>query len=69
MGEPAYMPSPSQIRAACAEIQAEWTDDERYRRMTVKPRDDWHPPVIHADEDLEYERERGSVQLTRGADE
>jgi hypothetical protein len=28
----AYRPSPEQIRAACLEIQAEWSEDERARR-------------------------------------
>lgn len=31
MHEP-YDPSPEEIRMACEEIQATWTDHERYRR-------------------------------------
>lgn len=27
-----YLPSPEEIRAACAEIQAGWTESERMRR-------------------------------------
>ena len=32
-----YLPSPEEIEAACAEIQASWTDDEFIRRRGVIP--------------------------------
>ncbi|MBX3444138.1 MAG: hypothetical protein KF774_17165 [Planctomyces sp.] len=31
---PPYEPTPAEIRAACAEIQAGWTDAERRRRSS-----------------------------------
>ena len=32
-----YLPSPEEIEAACAEIQASWTDDEFIARRCVRP--------------------------------
>lgn len=40
-------PSPEEIRAACLEIQAEWDDAERERRMRCDLRPvEWSLPVI-----------------------
>ena len=46
-----YMPTPDQIRAACAEIQAGWTEDERERRTcrAYLPQR-WEPVVCRAGE-------------------
>ena len=38
-------PSPEQITAACLQIQATWSPDERLRRLRV----DWRPMVSTAD--------------------
>jgi hypothetical protein len=47
-------PTPDEIRQVCAEIQAEWSPQERHRRL----RADWRPVVCcgdgrHVDADLE----------------
>ena len=41
-------PTPDEIAAACLEIQAIWTPDERQRRL----RADWRPMVRTADSRL-----------------
>ena len=46
-----YMPTPDQIRAACEEIQAAWTDAERVKRTCgayLSPR--WEPPAVRVGE-------------------
>lgn len=35
---PRFEPTPSEIRAACAEIQSEWSDAERLQRMRADAR-------------------------------
>lgn len=35
--QPHYEPTPEQIRAACLEIQNEWTETERRRRSSQRP--------------------------------
>lgn len=35
--QPSYTPSPSQIQEACEQIQSEWSEAERLRRL----RHDW----------------------------
>lgn len=38
--KPTYIPTPAQIRAECARIQAEWSEDEEYsRRFRLSPDD------------------------------
>lgn len=43
-----YCPSPAEIRAACMEIQKEWSERERWRRAGylrgMPPR--WQPPQV-----------------------
>lgn len=34
-GDPRYLPTPDEIRQACIQIQAEWTDEERIYRRTA----------------------------------
>lgn len=41
----AYMPTKEEIRAACARIQATWSEYERYKRM-VTPPSRWLLPVV-----------------------
>ncbi|MEX0700461.1 MAG: hypothetical protein WD069_00040 [Planctomycetales bacterium] len=44
-----YCPSPAEIRAACNEIQKEWSERERWRRAGyvrgAVPR--WQPPQVN----------------------
>jgi hypothetical protein len=38
-------PTPEEIAARAAEIRAEWCDEVRAQRETVRQRTDWRPPV------------------------
>lgn len=40
-------PKPDEISAACAEIQREWSDDERQRRLVCRA-GRWTPAVVPA---------------------
>ena len=51
---PEYEPTPEEIRAACLEIQAEWTDDVRLKRLNKT----MHPKA------WEFER-RGRIRFQR----
>ena len=50
--EPAYLPTPHQIAASCQKIRANWSPEERERRLvgcrgTVSELR-WYPPRINA---------------------
>jgi len=38
-------PTPEEIAERAAEIRAEWCDEVRAQRETVRQRKDWRPPV------------------------
>ena len=43
-----YCPTPAEIKAACEEIQAEWSDEERERRCVGPGRQAWVVPGLDA---------------------
>jgi len=47
-----YLPTAREIRKACKEIQASWSDKERLRRRVGPRREPWEPPQ-YADNILE----------------
>lgn len=44
MADAPYIPTPEQIRLACEEIRAEWSDEVREQRDTSKRRVEWEVP-------------------------
>ena len=42
----AYCPTPEEIRAKCAEIQAGWSKATELARRAIEPRD-WEPPSTY----------------------
>jgi len=47
-----YLPTPSEIRRSCREIQREWTEGERRRRAGLTNREGWMPPVVELSENV-----------------
>ena len=46
--EPAFVPSPEEIRRLAAKIRATWSAKERKRRAVVCHRKGWRLPIVEA---------------------
>ena len=45
-------PTPEEIRQRCLEIQAEWCDEVRAQRETVRQRKEWRPAMHRMPRDV-----------------
>jgi hypothetical protein len=41
-----WLPTPAQIKAACAKIRSKWSKSERRRRRVGPGRQRWHAPTV-----------------------
>lgn len=46
-----YNPTPAEITEACREIQSEWTEAERLRRLRADWRPEWRVPEVRTSND------------------
>jgi len=45
--QPEYIPTLEEIAEACAEIQKNWSEEERRERAGGFRRIEWFPPIMH----------------------